>query len=279
MHIYNGIKKRIIVAAVILLSTDAVFGQAFYQPEDTAIFNRWMRYAASVGDDVARLAAFFTDTPYAGGTLEGDSTERLRVNLREMDCFTFVENVVALCLTRRDAHPSFARFCEILQGLRYRHGAPDGYLSRLHYTSEWLCANRERGVLWLPQPASGEPFRPEVSFMSAHCDRYPALKANPALCAAAREMEQSVNRYALEYVPRENVGAEREIRHGDLIAITTRIAGLDVSHVGFAVRRGETIHLLHASSEEKKVVTSGESLHDYLAARRNHSGIIVARIR
>ena len=71
---------------------------------------------------------------------------------------------------------------------------------------------------------------------------------------------------------------EDRIRDGDLIAITTNTEGLDVQHVGFAVREKNRIHLLHASSKEGKVVFSKKTLYGYLMESKTRSGIMVARM-
>jgi hypothetical protein len=71
---------------------------------------------------------------------------------------------------------------------------------------------------------------------------------------------------------------EEQIRDGDLIAMTTNTEGLDVQHVGFAVRVKNRIHLLHASSKEGKVVLSKKTLYRHLMQSKVRSGIMVARI-
>jgi hypothetical protein len=269
-------KNNVLIAGLMLCSC-LMQAQPLYQPEDTAIFHRFVSYAEAGNHDITRLASFFMDTPYVGGTLEGDSTERLRINLRELDCFTFVENILALRLLLSDNDQSFERFCHILENIRYRNGVLDGYLSRLHYTSEWLCDNEQKGILYLPDLPASEVFSPSVSFMSTHCDNYPALKANPPWCAKILHIENEVNKLNLRYIPKENIGKNDGIQNGDIIAITTHIKGLDISHVGFALRKNGVIYLLHASSEAKKVVVSSEPLSEYLAKRKNHSGVVVAR--
>ncbi|GHT24029.1 xylanase [Bacteroidia bacterium] len=261
----------------LLLCACLMQAQPLYQSEDKAIFARFMQYAEAGNQDISRLASFFMDTPYVGGTLEGDSTERLRINLRELDCFTFVENILALHLLLNDTDPSFERFCSILEKIRYRNGTLDGYLSRLHYTSEWLCVNEKKGILQLPDLPASEAFSPSVSFMSTHCDNYPALKAYPTWCASVLHIENEVNQLNLRYIPKERIHKSVGIQSGDVIAITTHIKGLDISHTGFALRKNGVIYLLHASSEAKKVVVSSAPLSEYLAKRKNHSGVIVGR--
>ena len=81
------------------------------------------------------------------------------------------------------------------------------------------------------------------------------------------------------YIPKEQLkNYETNFQNDDIIAITTHIQGLDVAHTGVALVQNGRVYLLHASSEAKKVIVSNETLHDYLARRKNHSGVIIARI-
>jgi hypothetical protein len=252
--------------------------QIEYTNEDSVIFGRLMKHVREK-NDIIHTATFFLGTPYTGGTLESDSAEDLRINLRELDCVTFLENVIALQMTVKNGKQQFKDFCLMLQYIRYRDGIRDGYLSRLHYTSEWLDDNCRKGILALPEPASGKEFLPGVSFMSSHCDLYPVLKANPDLCVKVKDMEMKVNHLKLRYIPKEDVkNVTQEIHDGDIIAITTHIEGLDIAHMGFAIVKDHIPYLLHASSEAKKVVISDETLSDYLMKRKNHAGIIIARL-
>ena len=258
--------------------TSPMNAQIRYLPEDAAIFGQFLQYAQQSDNSIIHTARFFMDKPYIGGTLEGDSIEQLVVNLRELDCVTFVENVIALHLTLQGER-TYDHFCRFLKQIRYRNGVIDGYLSRLHYFSEWLDDNRQKGIISLPTIPGCHEFSPAVSFMSTHCDIYPALKSNPDWCKMMTAYEKDVNMLKLCYIPKEQLkNFEKNIQTGDVIAITTHIQGLDVVHTGFAIARNGRIHLLHASSEAKKVIVSDETLHDYLARRKNHSGIIVARI-
>jgi hypothetical protein len=68
-----------------------------------------------------------------------------------------------------------------------------------------------------------------------------------------------------------------KIKNGDIIAITTKIKGLDISHTGFAVWKNKDLHLLHASQDAGKVVISRKNLSQYLLDNKNQSGIMVLR--
>ena len=253
--------------------------QVKYLPEDTVIFHRFLQYAQQGDKSIGRTAQFFMNTPYVGGTLEGDEKEALRINLRELDCVTFVENVLSLHLLLQSDEHSFQNFCCILQHIRYRNGIVDGYLSRLHYFSEWLDNNRQMGMINLPAIPVCREFTTKVSFMSTNCNSYPALKSNTELCKQMAAIEKSIHDMKLCYIPKEQMKvAEASLKTGDIIAITTLINSLDISHTGIAIVQNGSVYLLHASSEAKKVILSDETLFDYLANRKNNSGVMVARI-
>jgi hypothetical protein len=273
--------NRIVIILVFgFLSAFPADAQIRYLPEDTVIFNRFVQYALQGDGSIIHAARFFIDTPYVGGTLEGDDVEHLRVNLRELDCVTFVENTLALHLMMQSDKQTFVGFCRNLQNIRYRNGVIDGYLSRLHYFSDWLDNNSQMKIISLPAIPLCRSFHPDVSYMSVHCDAYPALKVNPDWCKRMAAIEKKINELKLCYIPKELVkDSETDLQSGDIIAITTNIAGLDVSHIGFAVVQNGRLYMLHASSEAKKVVVSDEPLHDYLAKRKNNSGILTGGLK
>ena len=253
--------------------------QISFLPEDTVIFNRFLQYSRQGDHSMIYTARFFIHTPYVGGTLEGDGEEQLRVNLRELDCVTFVENVTALHLMLQSDRHTFDHFCRILQRIRYRNGIIDGYLSRLHYFTEWLDNNRQKGIINLPAAPGCHSFTPGVSYMSAHCDAYPALKTHPDWCKQMSAIEKNINELNFCFIPKERVrDSEASIKNGDIIGITTLTNGLDVAHTGLALVQNGRVYLLHASSDAKKVVVSEDTLHDYLARLKNHSGILTGRL-
>ena len=80
------------------------------------------------------------------------------------------------------------------------------------------------------------------------------------------------------YIPKDKVkDIDLYITSGDIIAITTSIKGLDISHTGIAIRKENDIYLLHASEKEKKVIISELTLHQYLKSNATQSGILVLR--
>ena len=231
------------------------------------------------GEFALEIGKCFLGTPYRSGTLESKGAEHLVVNLREVDCFTFVEKVTALvCLLTSPQH-SFDVFRRILRKIRYRQGRTQGYPSRLHYFSDWIHDNqRKRLVRDVTADVGGRPLKKVINFMTTHPELYPPLK-NARNIRRMTSVEQAISRKPLFVIPKKRVrGLEARIRDGDLIAITTTTEGLDVQHVGMAARVKNRVHLLHASSTEGTVVLSKETLYRYLMESSTRSGIIVARI-
>lgn len=235
------------------------------------------------------FAGKFVGTPYVAATLEVNPTEELVVNLRELDCTTFVENVVALTLTARGGQPDFAAFCRNLEKVRYRSGRLDGYSSRNHYFSQWIESNERLGIV---REVGGRPedgFRPftavqrlSLNYMSTHPERYPMLRKHPADVARIRRQEQALSGREVRFVPLALLDESEELRKvisdGDILAIVTKKKGLDTSHIGFAVWQDGELHLLNASSLHRKVVLEPMTLSRYMKKHPSQSGVRVVRI-
>lgn len=231
------------------------------------------------GEWLLEIGKFFLGAPYVAGTLETKRTEHLVINLREFDCFTFVENVVALGWYVKSKGNSFEAYRKLLRKIRYRQGRLHGYSSRLHYFSDWIYDNQSKGIVKdMTTEMGGRPLRKAITFMTTNPDFYPPLK-NTATLRRMKTVERMINRRPLYFIPKKVLrDMEDQIHDGDLIAITTNREGLDVQHTGFAVRIKNRIHLLHASNKEGKVVFSKATLCRYLMQMKTRSGMMVARM-
>lgn len=225
--------------------------------------------------DVANL---FLGTPYQGGTLDRDSTERIVVRFDSLDCTTFVETVTALTRCINRGRNDFNQFVKELEQIRYRNGKCNGYASRLHYLSEWIIDNTEKGVVKeITTPLAIEESR-QIDFMSRNSDKYQGIQNNSIL-NEIKATEMLLSAQPFRYIPKERVAelTPETIHEGDIIAIVTDIKGLDFSHVGFATIVNGQIHLLHASSGAMRVIIDPLPLSDYLAKFKHHKGIRVVR--
>ncbi len=223
------------------------------------------------------VAEEFLGKPYVPATLE-KTPEALVINLEEFDCFTLVENVLALSLAKHSPEAGLDAYREYLQLLRYRNGVIDGYTSRMHYFIDWARQAVDNGILLDITEEVGEVQEKPISFMSENRKLYPALAADDKALAEIVKTEKTLNENAFYYVPKAKFSSvEDQIEEGDIIAFTSVVKGLDVNHEGFAVRKGGRLHLLHASLDEKKVIVSKETLQQYLERIRKHSGIMIFR--
>ena len=223
------------------------------------------------------IAKQFLGKPYVSGSLESDEPEHLVTKLDGFDCSTLVESCLALANTQK---PDFEEYKKALLQIRYREGKLNGYGSRLHYLSEWLVDNQKKNYINLESKnLSGQPYLFTLNFMSSHWQLYPSANT-PEIKKEILASEKKMQQYKLYYLPKSNLKpALSKIQEGDIIAITTSKKGLDCSHQGIAVLQNGNLHLLHASSEKKKVIISNEDLLSYLNRVKSHSGIMVARLK
>ena len=236
----------------------------------------------SAGDLMVKSATFFLNTPYVGHTLEvGGDGERLVINLRELDCTTFMETCLALSRAVAAGTSDFDSYCRQLQLIRYRGGRIDGYTSRLHYTTDWIADNTAKGIVEeVSRLAGGKPFPLQLSYMTAHSDAYTHLKGHPDRIAFMREVEKRLNAQGgYYYIPKQEISENQHaIRSGDMIGFTTSMEGMDISHIGIAYWQDGVLTFIHASSTAKKVIVNPESLSDYCAGVKSNTGIRVVRI-
>lgn len=259
--------------------------ERYYSPEDQAIFARYLSTMQAKKDLptdqlIVEAALFFLGTPYVGATLEKEP-EGLVINLREMDCSTFVENVISLTQTLQSEDPSFDTFCRNLQHLRYREGRITDYTDRLHYTSDWIYVNAHKGLVKdVTKEIGGKPLDLNLSFMSTHPESYKQLNGNPERIARIEAKEKEISARSYFYIPEEEIDARsREIKNGDMIGFVTTINGLDLSHVGIAYWQNDELTFIHASSSAaKQVIINKESLSAYVKRIKSNKGVMIVRL-
>jgi len=235
----------------------------------------------STGELILRIGNDFKVTPYVGNTLDINTEENLIVNLRGLDCTTFVENCLAIARTIKSGKATFERFTGELEKIRYRNGRLNGYGSRLHYFGEWIKDNQTKGIVEDVSKQLGGISCPVVlNFMSTHPDSYPQLKANTVLIDEIKKIEIQLSAKPFFFNPKDKIALhENGILDGDIVALVTRIPGMDVSHVGILYKKDGRVFLLHASLSEGSVGTTKVPLADYLKDSKNTTGIFVVRAK
>lgn len=233
----------------------------------------------SPNERIIEIGQWFVNTPYVEKTLELPGEEKLVINLTGLDCTTYLETVVTLTRLTQKGEYSFEDYERELEFLRYQDGVRKDYPSRLHYFSDWIYQNEQKGIIKdVTKEIGGKVYANNPSFMTSNPQFYAQL-GNPEYVNRLKESEVAISKRTYHYIPKEEIAKqEQHILSGDLIAITTSMQNLDIVHVGFAIEKEGRIHLLHAGTKNMKVEISEMSLHDYLKGNKSQSGIMVGRL-
>ena len=273
--------KRLLLIGLILWSACS----AFADEQDRASIEKWLQEAVSLPKDSCRTLHFakkMLGVPYVAGTLDGNEEEQLVVLVDSLDCTTFVETVLAFCIADKRGERDYEGFKKALTQIRYRDGILNGYISRLHYFSDWICNNEQMGFVkeCTSETACSLPKELWLDFMTTHVDSYLPMKKNPELVKEMASHEKNWQGTVVSYIPKEKLNLPPEglkIKDGDVLALVTNIKGLDVVHVGFAFWKDNQLHLLHASSSAKKVIEDPKTQYESSKNTKAHIGVRAIR--
>ncbi|PRC93852.1 DUF1460 domain-containing protein [Solimicrobium silvestre] len=221
---------------------------------------RSLNAGISTGQMIDLLSGAFLETPYRANMLQGavNTPEKLVIDFRGLDCFTYLDYVEAL---RKST--SQTEFVENVIQTRYVDGDIN-FLYRKHFFTDW--AHREHKLADdITALVSPDIVRVE-KYLNKKVDGETYLPGLPVV-------ERSIN-----YIPSEFINDKviSRLQTGDFIGIYTKLAGLDVTHVGFFIMTDNGPVLRNASSrkENEKVVDS--PFMDYVAKT---PGIIILRAK
>jgi hypothetical protein len=293
----NSVKVKImtgrnyynIFAAIVLLF---VFSYPFSlnsgsndEDEIRAVKKKLKTYDKSLGDNeigdiVAAVGKSFLGTEYVAGTLDKNiDEEKLVIKITGLDCVTFVENTLAISRIIRKGTVDFESYKNELTNIRYRDGEINGYPSRLHYYSDWIYDNSKKGIVKdITQSIGGIPYNKKINFMTTHVDSYKQLKGNQDYIDEMISIEKNINRRDMFYIKKGEVSKYYDdLQTGDIIATTTNIDGLDITHTGFVYKSKSKTFFMHASITKGEIIISKEELMEYLKSNKKQTGIMVAR--
>ena len=274
--------KRLFIIGVICWCACSLFAGE----QDRIQVEKWLKEAIGLSQDSCRTLHFakkMLGVPYVAGTLDGNEEEQLVVHVDQLDCTTFVETVLALCIADKRGERSFDGFKKALIDVRYRNGILDGYASRLHYFSDWIRNNEQMGFVkeCTSETACSQPKELWLDFMTTHVDSYLPMKKDPALVEVMAAQEKNWQGTVVSYIPKEKLNLspeELKIKDGDILAMVTNIKGLDIVHVGFAFWKDNQLHLLHASSVAKKVIEDPQTQYESSKKTKAHIGVRAIRV-
>ena len=219
--------KKTILVCLLFLAALPLLANAQYTSADSAKVVKLLLEGKRHKDKqnlVLFFARKFLGVPYVASTLENNADERLVINLRQLDCTTFVENVLALTLCTQNGKTTFADFCDQLRKIRYRNGKV-GYPTRLHYFSEWISDNARMGYVeetQTPNPPFSAVQTLQINFMSTHVDKYPMLVRTPAFVKPIAQMENELCGKTCRYIPKagilNNAACKQAVKDGNILA-------------------------------------------------------------
>lgn len=253
-----------------------------FKASDKEIFQQKMNFATHhklylepINRVIVKLAETFLGTPYVGGVLDGYAQEELIINLRELDCFTFVEYVFALALCVKSHRSQFQDFCQTVQTLRYRKGLVKGYASRLHYFTDWINEAQNNNLLKVVS-GSQSITKPIFLLSKSLTQKTPSLSDDEM--QLLRHWENLLSQQSFSHFPCSQIHlASKQLQSGDIVAFISNLAGIDVNHVGFIYKRANLNTFIHASSTNKKVEIYDGELSEYCRSIKKNSGILIGR--
>jgi hypothetical protein len=201
-----------------------------------------------VSNRMRKIAESFLGAPYVPSPLVGgpNEPEKLVVGFDAFDCVTFVETALALARSS-----SATGFITELTRTRYRDGLVDWH-SRLHYFSDWLSWNEERGAVEIRTTGPGSR----------------SIEANLGLIEGL-----PARRVRFHVVPKRSIRlASLRISNGAIVAFASVRSRLDFYHVGLLFSRsedgrpGDETLLYQAARSAGKVFA--EPLKDFLGRNR-----------
>ncbi|WBA56741.1 MULTISPECIES: N-acetylmuramoyl-L-alanine amidase-like domain-containing protein [Providencia] len=207
---------------------------------------------------VKLITAMFLGTPYNDRTLNSHDSEKesLVVNLKSMDCMTFIEYTEAL-----KQSDNYDDFISNLKKTRYRE-ENIAYITRRHFFTDWLLAADE----------AMSDMTQEISPHTIQVHKHLNQKGNGQLLIQGLP----VTSRTISYIPTQYIDEAvlKKLQTGDYIGIYSNKPELDVSHVGIAIREGNKIYFRNASSLKLNLKVVDVELNRYL---QDKVGIIVIR--
>jgi len=279
-------KVLLLFTPIFLFAVSTVCGQNYSDP-DKQIFKEKINLAEGkdlfnkpINEVIVEIGKSYLGSDYRAHTLEKEGMEKLVINLSEFDCTTYLENVLAIARCIKQNDTSFQNFKYELQYVRYRWGIIINYTSRLHYFSDWIHDNEFKSVVRdITKEIGGKKIKFELNYMTSHPEQYSQLVDDSEYVYVMKKIEEEISEREYYFIPKAKIEKiESKIESGDMIAFTSNIKGLDVNHVGIAVRIDDNhVHILHAPEPGTKVQITQLALPEYISKIKHDTGIIIFR--
>lgn len=213
---------------------------------------------ATAAEKIDVLTQHFLSTPYNKQTLNmsAGSTETLVINLKAMDCMTFIEYIESFKRSE-----NYEQFVLNLTNIRYINQKII-FENRRHSFSDWA---QEPSAIVVD-------ITTEVSSNAVKVNKQLNLKnKGQRYILGVPIKSRKINYIPVKYVDKNLM---LRLKTGDYIGVYSTRNGLDVSHVGVVIQRGNKTIFRNASSLRGNLKVSDIELDDYLKGKE---GIVVFR--
>ena len=205
------------------------------------------------------ISGQFLGTPYEADTLTGDinTPEIFTVNLKGVDCFTYIDYVEAMRLSSTGEE-----FDPTLKSIRYKD-AEVSFQNRNHFFTDWPVTNNQNIYDVTHEIGGGNAVLVNKS-LNLKDDGTTFLPGIPVVPRT------------FYYIPSSEINEEiiGKLQTGDYVGMYTEIDGLDVSHTGIVIKNDKGVFLRHASSKKANRRVVDEDFVEYI---QNVPGIVVHR--
>ncbi len=188
----------------------------------------------------------FLGAPYLlqceGEGVHGRYERELLLNLKQINCMTYCEIVLALALSAY-----YEEFFNVLQHIRYRYGIIS-MATRNHYTmADWLPANSwclddvSRLVGGNDTAQLTRTIQHQTFFAGKSIQDIPVLLPN-------REI-------TIDYIPLNKLpSCEAQLHSGDIVSLIQNRPGIFSAHMLLIIKKDNLTFFRHASMRDKKVL-------------------------
>lgn len=218
------------------------------------------RPTLSHSERIVFISEKFLGTPYQGHRLHGSEEipEKLVVDFRGLDCFTYLDYVAALY-----ASHSQDEFFRNIVKTRYVD-SEIRFDKRKHFFTDWANSRSKTAEDITARLSPHAITQPKLLNKKSHDQQY--IKGIPVV-------ERPIT-----YIPRSAINRQlvNTLSPGDLIGIYTQLGGLDVTHVGFFIMTSQGPVFRHASSNKEAQSVVDSPFISYLS---KYPGIVVLRMK
>lgn len=212
------------------------------------------------GQTINLISQQFLGTPYVANRLIGSQStpEKLVIDFRGLDCFTYIDYVDALSKSHNQAE-----FVQRLIQTRYAD-SDISFQQRKHFFTDWAQVAKTNVTDITAQLSPRAVTLVKNLNQKADGGSYlPGLK----------NVQRSIT-----YLPSDVIDDKvlAQLRTGDYIGIYTNLAGLDVTHTGIFIMTENGPMLRNASSRQENMKVVDSPFMDYVI---NTPGIVVLRAK